>query len=415
MGIGTVAYAVQPNTAQARTARISLEGRLHTVFQEAFDDGNPGDTAPTDWAWTITADGENFITSDQPSFTHIFDSPGLYLVRLQASNCLGLDVETAVLVVEDPPSSAEGWVVPSAVHAPGLNQTRWRTDIWIFNPALTALDLDVEFLPEDTNNWLVDHPALALTIPPLGTAALEDILLLIPGVVENDQSVIGSVLVGRPPDAAQPAPVITSRTFNQKPTGTFGQFVPAAPVPPNAADRLFLTGLSHTSNSRTNIRLANLGTEAVDVTLFVLSAEGHQLGQSVSRTVEPLSTTQINGIAEAAGAGTDLEIFSVRVETDVDIVLAWASVIDNQTGDPVLYSGFSANPASRTLWVPGVAHLAGANNSQWRSDITLFNSAVIPLDSEVTYIPSEELEIPPPLEISNLQPGKALFYPDVGQ
>lgn len=412
-GNGTVVYGVAANTGPARTGHVRVEGRVHTVFQEAVDEGNPGDTAPTSWEWTITADGVNFITSDQPSFDHVFETPGLYSVRLEATNCLGTDFEIAILVIEEPPASADGWVVPSAVHAPGLNQTRWRTDLWIFNPGLTALDLAVEFLPEDTDNWLVDHPTLELTIPAQGTAALEDVLVLIPGVVENNQAVIGSVLINRPEDDQQPVPVITSRTFNQQATGSFGQFVPAASVPPNASDRLFMTGLSHTSESRTNIRLANLGTEAVEVTLFVLSADGHWLGQPVYRTIEALSTTQINGIAEEAWAGTDLEVFSVRVDTDVDSVLAWASVVDNLTGDPVLFDGFAANPASRTLWVPGVAHLPGANNSQWRSDITLFNPAVFPLDTELNYFPSEEMTPPPALEVINLQPAKALFYPDV--
>ncbi|MEN8165272.1 MAG: hypothetical protein ABFS37_14170, partial [Acidobacteriota bacterium] len=177
--------------------------------------------------------------------------------------------------------------------------------------------------------------------------------------------------------------------------------------------RLFLTGLSHTSASRTNIRLANLGTDAVNVTLYVLSAQGYALGQPVLRTIPALSTIQVNGIAEVAGAGADLDIFSVKVDTNVETVLAWASVVDNQTGDPVLFNPLSAYAASRTLWVPGVAHLGGANNSQWRSDITVFNPALFPLDSTVTYVPSEGTEIPPPLEITNLQPPKAVFFLDV--
>ncbi len=413
MGNGYVTYAVEPNAGSIRSGRISVEGRIHTITQDAYDEGDPGDTAPTSWAWTITSDNQHFITSDQPSFTHVFDTPGLYSVRLKVSNCRGSDVERAVLVIEEPPASAEGWVVPSAVHAPGLNRTRWRTDLWVFNPGETTLELELEFLLENNDNWLTDHPTLELSIPPEGTAVLEDVLLLIPDLVVDDQAVIGSVLINRPEDDQQPAPVITSRTFNQTPDGTFGQFVPAVPVPPNAPDRLFLTGLSHTSASRTNIRLANLGTDAVDVKLNVLSADGHALGQPVLRTIPALSTIQVNGIAEVAWAGTDLDIFSVRVNTYVETVLAWASVINNQTGDPVLFNALSANAASRTLWVPGVAHLGGANNSQWRSDITVFNPALFPLDSTVTYIPSEGSEIPPPLEITTLQPPKALFFLDV--
>lgn len=411
-GNGVVTYSVKPNPGNPRTGRITLEGRTHTVQQEAFDGGPTGDTAPDSWTWTISLDGQTVATSDQQHFTHTFDEAGLYSVRLEAANCFGSDVETGVLVVEEPPTSADGWNVSSAVHAPGLNQTQWRTDLWIFNPRSSSLDLDIEFLPENTDNWLVDHPTLSLQIPPLGTAALEDILQLIPGVIVDEQPVIGSVLIHSPDDNDAP-PYISSRTYNQTPDGTFGQFVPSSPVPPAAEDRLFLTGLTQNSQARTNIRLANLGIEATEVTLYVLSETGHSLGNPVDVSIPALSTTQVNGIAEASWAGTDLDLFSVRVDTDVDTVLAWASVVDNTTGDPVLYNSMALESASRTLMVPGVAHLPGAGASQWRSDITFFNTDVRPLDTEVIYIPSDALETVVPLEIDNLQPGNALFFGDV--
>ena len=411
-GNGAVTYTVAPNTGNARTARITVEGRAHTVHQDAYDDPNPGDTAPDEWIWTISRDGETIATSDQQHFSRAFDEAGLYSVRLEARNCFGSDVETGILVVEDPPSSADGWIVSSAVHAPGLNQTKWRTDVWIFNPREAALDLSVEFLAENTPNWLVDHPTLVLQIPSQGTAALEDVLELIPGVLDGAQPVVGSLLIQSPEDGGA-APFITSRTYNETPDGTFGQFVPSTPVPPHANDRLFLTGLAQNTQARTNIRLANLGTEATEVTLYIVSDTGHSLGQPVAATIPAMSTIQINGIAEVAWAGTDLDLFSVRVDTDVDTVMAWASVVDNKTGDPVLYNPMALEAASRTMVIPGVAHLSGANNSQWRSDITFFNTDVRPLNTDVTYVPSEDLEVNDPLEIDGLQPGYALFYPDV--
>ncbi len=144
-----------------------------------------------------------------------------------------------------------------------------------------------------------------------------------------------------------------------------------------------------------------------------MSEYGDSLGQPVVQTIPAMSTIQVNGIAEVAWAGTDLNLFSVRVDTDVDTVLAWASVVDNLTGDPVLYNPMALESASSTLLVAGVAHLPGANDSQWRSDITFFNSHVRPLDTEVIYVPSEALETGPPLEIDNLQPGNALFFGDI--
>ncbi len=411
-GNGAVTYRVDPNTGTARTGRVAVEGRIHMVQQEAFDNEPIGDTSPDSWTWTITLDGQTVATSEQQHFTHFFEEAGQYFVTLEAANCFGSDIESGVLVVEEAPVSADGWNISSAVHAPGLNQTQWRTDLWIFNPRPSSLDLDIEFLPENTNNWLVDHATLNLQIPPRGTAALEDILQLIPGVIVGEQPVIGSILIQSPGDGGA-VPYISSRTYNLTPEGTFGQFVPSSAVPPLAADRLFLTGLTQNAQARTNVRLANLGTENTEVTLYVLSESGHFLGNPVDVSVPAMSTVQVNGIAEEAWAGTDLDLFSVRVDTDVDTVLAGASVVDNVTGDPVFYSPMALESASRTLLVAGVAHLPGANDSQWRSDITFFNTDIRPMDTEVIYVPSEAVEPGSPLEIHNLQPGNALFFGDV--
>ncbi len=411
-GNGSVTYSVAPNDGLARTGKIVVENRALLVHQDAFDDGDHGDTAPDFWEWTISLDGEIVAVSDQQNFSQAFTEPGLYTVQLEAGNCAGTDIETGFLVIEEPPTTADGWMVSSAVHAPGLNGTRWRTDVWIFNPGNDTLPLDVEFLPENTDNWLTEHQTLSLEIPPLGTAALDDVLQLIPGVIEGQQAVKGALLIPAPEEGFA-APFITSRTYNETPDGTYGQFVPSVPARADAPDRLFLTGLAHDSRSRTNIRLANLGTQSVDVTLYVLSGDGHFLGRPVPATVPALSTIQINAIAEVAWAGTDLDLFSVRIDTDAETVVAWASVVDNATGDPVLYDSFEVDWTSRAFLVPGVAHLAGANDSVWRSDITFFNPDVRPLDSSITYLPSEATEVGDPLIIENLQPANARFFGDV--
>lgn len=414
-GNGMITYAVGVNAGPPRTGRVTVDGRAHIINQDADDGGPTGDTHPESWSWTILdADQDIVTTASQQHFNYTFSEPGLYTVRLEASNCAGSDIETGFLVIREHPASAEGWMIPSAVHAPGLNQTRWRSDAWIFNPGDQAIDLELLFLPENTPNWLSDHPTLALTIPPKGTAVLPDLLELIPGVIVDDGAVIGSALLHPDPDHPV-VPIVVSRTYNQTPEGTYGQFIPTVPSPPGAPDRLFLTGLKHNADARTNIRLANLGTEAVQTTLDVISAEGGLLGREVPQTVPPLSTVQINGIAEEAWAGTNLDFFSVRVDTDVDTVLAWASVVDNTTGDPVLYGPLSQQQISHTLWIPGVAHLSGANDSDWRSDATFFNPNIIPMDTDVRYLPSEDLGFVPHLSINNLQPVNVVYYEDILQ
>ena len=108
-----------------------------------------------------------------------------------------------------------------------------------------------------------------------------------------------------------------SRTFNDTPDGTFGQFVRAVPVVENEKDFLLLTGLAENLYSRTNLNLANLSSQwAGGVIIRVLNDHGEFIGDPVEVAVLPNSTTQIVKIAERAGIYTDLDIYSLYIFTN---------------------------------------------------------------------------------------------------
>ena len=75
-------------------------------------------------------------------------------------------------------------------------------------------------------------------------------------------------------------------------------------------------------------------------------------------------------------------------------------MVDNATGDPVHVE--SVDQTGTTFWLPGVAHLEGANDSVWRSDVTFFNNTVEGMATDVAYISSPDS---PPIGI----PGFALY------
>ncbi|MCD4748569.1 MAG: hypothetical protein K8R59_04270, partial [Thermoanaerobaculales bacterium] len=194
--------------------------------------------------------------------------------------------------------------------------------------------------------------------------------------------------------------------------GTFGQYVPAVPVVPGNST-FFLSGLVHNLYYRTNIRLANMGDESTIAMIQVLDQDGGQLGETMWVRVEAQSTRQINRIAEFVGLPTFLDIFSVRVDTGSEKSGAWASVIDNITGDPVLYGPMTLDEETSSLWVPGIAHLMGENNSRWRTDISFFNTSGAPLSADVAYFPSEDEGFLATQTLHNIQPGTARYYVDI--
>ena len=90
---------------------------------------------PPSGSWTIRHGTQVIVTSTEQNFSHTFRDPGFYEVELIATNCAGSDTATQILeiidVIEPEP---DVFLVPSAVHTPGLNQTLWKTDLRIFNP-----------------------------------------------------------------------------------------------------------------------------------------------------------------------------------------------------------------------------------------------------------------------------------------
>jgi len=416
-GSGTFSYDVQANSGGSRSANISVGGKIHTVSQDAHN-GEPQDTAPTQWQWTVSLNGETIITSSQPNFVARFDDPGRYLVRLDVSNCKGSDFSTAYLQVDQPPTTIpESFLVPSAVHAPGLNETQWRTDLRIFNPGHEAMGVFIKYQPENTDNSAGIGHGIMVSIPARGTYSADDILRLIPGVINDDSgndSIMGSLFLSYS-TAGEPGffPMIISRTYNDTPEGTFGQFVPAVEIADAGENSLFISGLVSNTNFRTNIRLANFGPSAMRPELYLLNSEGRQVGNLLFPEVLPGSTTQINGIASAVGITSSLDAFSVRVIVPTSGLKAWASVVDNTTGDPVFLTPLLLEEDSTSMWIPGLAHLPGANGSLWRSDIVLYNPGSVPTDAQVDYIASEDLGTMPFMTIQGLLPGRAVYYVDI--
>jgi hypothetical protein len=167
----------------------------------------------------------------------------------------------------------------------------------------------------------------------------------------------------------------------------------------------------HNLYYRTNIGLANFGPyDAYGVTVTVYDDFGEQLGDPITTWVPGYSTRQIVEVIEAAGILVDVDIFSVAIDpNDADLTM-YGSLVDNLTGDPVLYT--PGDLGNTTVWIPGIAHLPGANDSLWRSDITFLNDTDELVSARVEYVPERPLGFSPFMTV-NIQPGSAWYYVDV--
>jgi hypothetical protein len=260
-------------------------------------------------------------------------------------------------------AQAAEWVVAAAAHAPGASGTNWRTDLRIINPGIAAANATLYLLPQNSDNSArTQH--VAVTVPPLGQLSLTD-------VVAGKFGFTGSaaLLV----ESTEAALVVTSRTYNEAANGsTYGQFIPGVPsqqaLKPNEIGNLIY--LVKSDEYRTNVGFAGTTGARATVAVTLRDATGHLLG-SRAFDVPPYGQIQVNDIFGGVDAAA-ATVARAEVTTTANVI-AYSSVIDNRTGDPIAMIAQRPSESRTQLVIPAVAHLAGANNSAWRSDVRIFN------------------------------------------
>jgi hypothetical protein len=384
-GSGVVTYSVDANEGlSSRASNIKAGGKTFRVTQTA----DAGNTAPTSWRWTITRvlneDGEeveeDYFSSSEQHMDYRFSEPGRYRVMLIATNCFGFDTTFGYVEVTEVP--VEDFVVGAAVSSlNGANDTHWESDLRFYNPCDENLDVRIEYQPENTHNTDVELVFAKFQLAANETRVFSHITEAIPGL--SDDPLSGSVRIESTSNSGCKV-LSVSRTFNDTPDGSLGLFVPALPVKRVGLEYLDVTGLIHNQSYRTNLRLVNYSDEEVWVPLTAHDKGGDQVGNRRSVKVKGQSTKQINGIAEWLGVTHDLAPFSVRGEVSGLDVQAFGTVVDNTTGDSVLY--LSSFHDENQIWLAGVASVSGFNDSQWRTDLWLYNPTADWLPGEIEFV-----------------------------
>jgi len=377
----------------------AVEGAEYYELQEGWDPGFD--------AYTIAR-----VTGTLVVRTLEGSSAGIhYYFRVRARRLCGSEAMSSdwsatveVVVMTQPTGGGPLFVLPAAAHLPGANQTLWKTDLRIFNPTADAVSVNIAYLEEEHAN-LGSLPNLTFDIPALGTLVVDDVVPLFPYVGDGK-----GALRLRFTEIEGGLPVIASRTFNDTPNGTFGQFVPAVPLADTLPATLLFTGLTQNDDFRTNLGMVNLGTAtATGIPVTVLDGTGATAGQ-LTAEILPMSSVQLGNVAVLAGATGDLEVFSVRVDASSFPLTGYASVVDNRTGDPALISPTVLG--DDLVVVPGLAHAPGSNNSRWRSDVTIFNPSPDPLQVLVELVPEGGITPPSP-SLAHLDPGAAIMARDI--
>ena len=288
------------------------------------------------------------------------------------------------------PVWAARWIVPAAASAAGAANTKWKTDLRLVNPDATrSVSAKVYFLNAGSDNSALGT-SITVDVPANGQVVLADVL-----ASRFNVSGTGSLLV----EAASPL-IVTSRTFNDTGSATFGQFVPGVAVETATGETTHIVYLAKTAEYRTNVGFAGTTASGGTVTVTLFDANNVGLGSGTFQ-IAPYGQVQVNDIFAAVGAAA-AAVARAEVMATVPVV-AYGSVIDNRTGDPIAIMAQKKSAAAKEMTIPAVAHADGANSSVWRSDIRLFNPSQNSASVTLTYYPNSGASIARVITIGAMQ------------
>lgn len=291
-----------------------------------------------------------------------FENIGTFSLKVEIP--AGEDVQTYASVMDNhtgdpvmipattPPDSPI--YLPAIAHLSGEANTVWRSDLQVTNPDGNGPHTwEIRYTPKGTSFAVITR---SITLAPEKSVFIDDLVSWAydgsASPLPADAQTSGIVRIA-PVDGTNVYPVVAARSYNLTAVGTFGQGIPplsavkgvSAPDP----TRLVLTGMSSEDISRTNLGFVNLSeTQGVNFVVYFYDEGGRVLnlpgidGQPKPYTFaigpgtwdqDKLENRFRNAFKVALPANLRAVTAEIRV-TDGGPGFAYASVIDNKTGDP---------------------------------------------------------------------------------
>jgi len=232
------------------------------------------------------------------------------------------------------------YVVPAAANVPGAFGTRWMTQFSVFNPQSYSLRIDVVYVPTGGGQGLdatFDVPANAVAFSDNILKDLFDLggsgALLVAAFPEDNPGVENSVIAR--------AFLVTSDTFNNSATGTFGQTIPGVWAGLMDFQSDGITAIAHGVRNiskqgwRANVGAVNLGRQNVRLLVSVYDIDGNTILNKARFDIPPMGHIQ-DGLPVQVDRGA-VEFF-LDDATQKAVVFPYVSVIDQLSGDPTYFS-----------------------------------------------------------------------------
>jgi CubicO group peptidase (beta-lactamase class C family) len=210
--------------------------------------------------------------------------------------------------------------VAAAARGEGAAGSLWRTDLGLLNTGGAPTDVRVVLQRSDEPELELD-----LSLAAGEHRLFEDVLGALGGEGSGTLEIVSSSAI-----------LVSSRTYNQSATGTFGQYLDGvgSSSTMSAGSSVWLPQLQQNAGFRTNIGLHNTGGSQARVRVHLRDGDGALL-ESVQRSIDGGARVQLQEPFERIAGRTDIDAGYAVVEILAgDGLVAYASVIDNRTNDP---------------------------------------------------------------------------------
>ena len=223
------------------------------------------------------------------------------------------------------------YYLPAVANNPGAEGTSWNTDAELNSRAAIPVDYEVHLLRTNQDN---PTPAVAGPFFLEANAGVR-FVDIVEALFATETGGALRIVVEEPCKSAGTT-LITSRTYNDAATGTFGQYIPgvseAGLIP--AGQTVRLIQLSENDAFRTNLGLLNGTDSELTVSIRYSAADGSVLGEE-SITLQAYEHRQFRAFTRATQDAVDDGYIDLWTDTAGGLFYGYASVVDNLSGDPV--------------------------------------------------------------------------------
>ncbi len=317
------------NAEQGTSVAISGDGNIALI-------GGPRDNTNVGGAWVFTRSGMAWTQLG----SKLVGSGAVGSPVQGRSVALAADGFTALIGgYYDNDGAGAGWVfaapratiyVPSLAHSAGVPPTFWKTRLEIHNRGTVQARYTLALLKRDQDN---SSPQTAdFQLDPGKSVVYTDALSSLFGYT-GSAALRATVMSGNL--------VVTANTYNDQPTGTFGQYIPGFEVGNATAENqeVRIVHLSYSTSSssgyRTNIGVANACGVPITVNVDLYSKAGALLGRRTFELAPYEFKQETNSFSKVTTAAVDSGYAIVKSATPGARYFAYGSVVENRSGDPI--------------------------------------------------------------------------------